>query len=65
MLGGFYGNYPDLTDLDANGNMRFTVDFRSLYATALERWLGLTAAQTDSLLAQGAAVPPYPRLGFL
>jgi uncharacterized protein (DUF1501 family) len=63
--GGFYGAYPDLSDLDGNGNMRFTTDFRSLYATVLERWLGLTATQTDALLAQGAAVPPYPRLGFL
>jgi uncharacterized protein (DUF1501 family) len=63
--GGFYGAYPDLSNLDGNGNMRFTTDFRSLYATVLERWLGLGAAQTDALLAQGAAVPPYPRLGFL
>ncbi len=63
--GGFYGAYPDLADLDGNGNLRFTVDYRSLYATTLERWLGLGAAETDALLAQGAAVPPYPRLGFL
>jgi uncharacterized protein (DUF1501 family) len=27
-----------LTDLD-NGNMRFTTDFRSVYATVLEKWL--------------------------
>ncbi|HEY7726639.1 MAG TPA: DUF1501 domain-containing protein [Anaeromyxobacteraceae bacterium] len=57
--GGLYGAYPDLTDLD-NGNMRFTTDFRSLYATVLERWLGRTAAETDAIL--GAA---YPRLDFL
>jgi uncharacterized protein (DUF1501 family) len=65
LTGGFYGPYPDLGDLDGNGNLKFTVDYRSLYATALERWLGLGAAETDALLAQGAAVPPYPRLGFL
>jgi len=63
--GGLYGAYPDLSSLDGNGNLRFTTDFRSLYATVLERWLGLSAAQTDALLAQGVAVPPYPRLGFL
>jgi uncharacterized protein (DUF1501 family) len=63
--GGFYGNYPDLADLDRNGNMRFTVDFRSLYATVLERWLGLPAASTDALLLQGASLPAYPRLGFV
>jgi uncharacterized protein (DUF1501 family) len=58
--GGFYGDYPDLNDLDRNANMRFTVDFRSLYATVLERWLGLAQTTTDSIL--GSA---YPRLGFL
>lgn len=36
--GGFFGEPPSLTDLD-NGNMRFTTDFRSVYATVLEKWL--------------------------
>jgi uncharacterized protein (DUF1501 family) len=36
--GGFHGEAPSLTNLD-NGNLRFTTDFRSLYATILERWL--------------------------
>jgi len=58
--GGLYGGYPDLTSLDSNGNMRYTTDFRSLYATVLERWLGQAAPATDTLL--GSA---YPRLGFL
>jgi len=58
--GGLYGGYPDLSNLDGNGNMKFTTDFRSLYATVLERWLGQAATSTDTLL--GSA---YPRLGFL
>lgn len=58
--GGLYGGYPDLTSLDANGNMKFTTDFRSLYATVLDRWLGQATATTDSLLGTS-----YPRLGFL
>lgn len=37
--GGFYGQRPDLSNLD-NGNLRYTVDFRSVYATVLEGWLG-------------------------
>ena len=37
--GGFYGEPPSLTNLD-NGNLRFTTDFRTVYATVLERWLG-------------------------
>ena len=41
--GGLYGLPPALTQLDANGNMPFAVDFRDLYATALERWWGVNA----------------------
>lgn len=41
--GGLYGAAPDLARLDGNGNLAHTVDFRSLYATALERWWGLDA----------------------
>jgi uncharacterized protein (DUF1501 family) len=36
--GGLYGEHPSLDALDA-GNMRFTTDFRSVYATVLEKWL--------------------------
>jgi uncharacterized protein (DUF1501 family) len=35
---GMYGKYPSLTQLDA-GDLMYNVDFRSVYATALERWL--------------------------
>lgn len=59
--GGFAGfGYPDLGRLDGNGNMLHTTDFRSLYATLLERWLGLGPAETDAVLGRA-----YPRLGFL
>jgi uncharacterized protein (DUF1501 family) len=37
--GGRYGAMPSLTDLDRSGNLVPTVDFRSVYATVLERWL--------------------------
>ncbi len=37
--GGLYGEYPSLTDLD-QGDLKFTTDFRSVYATLLDRWLG-------------------------
>ncbi len=36
--GGLYGLSPALTRLDGNGNLPFAVDFRDLYATALDRW---------------------------
>ncbi|HTU80811.1 MAG TPA: DUF1501 domain-containing protein [Candidatus Acidoferrales bacterium] len=37
--GGLYGTLPDLANTNM-GNLRFTTDFRSVYATVLERWLG-------------------------
>lgn len=37
--GGVYGSHPSLTDLD-NGDLKHSMDFRSVYATVLERWLG-------------------------
>jgi uncharacterized protein (DUF1501 family) len=38
--GKFYGDQPSLSDL-ADGNLKFTTDFRSVYATVLERVLGI------------------------
>ena len=42
--GGFYGEPPNLLRLDGEGNLGFAVDYRRLYATALERWWGIEAA---------------------
>lgn len=36
---GFYNELPDLANLDANGDIIHTVDFRSVYATILDKWL--------------------------
>jgi uncharacterized protein (DUF1501 family) len=36
--GGFYGKHPSLSDL-ADGDLRFTTDFRGVYSTVLESWL--------------------------
>ena len=36
--GGLHGAVPALDRLDGNGNLPFAVDFRSYYATFLERW---------------------------
>jgi uncharacterized protein (DUF1501 family) len=37
--GGIYGDHPSLDDLD-NGDIKFTTDFRSVYATVVEKWFG-------------------------
>lgn len=58
--GGTYSAYPNLAQLDRNANMVQTSDYRSLYATVLQGWLGRDQATTDALL--GAR---YDALGFL
>ena len=42
--GGLYGEYPSLKpeNLD-EGDLRWNSDFRSTYATLLEKWMGLDA----------------------
>ena len=54
--GGLYGDAPSLTNLD-QGDLRYTVDFRSVYATMLETWFGMPSQQ----ILGGA----FERLGFL
>jgi uncharacterized protein (DUF1501 family) len=38
---GVYGDIPDLTKLDSNSSVQWSTDFRSVYATLLEDWLGV------------------------
>lgn len=38
--GTIIGSNPDLSNLDANGNLRFQTDFRQVYASLLEQWFG-------------------------
>ncbi|MBD93866.1 MAG: hypothetical protein CL482_06370 [Acidobacteria bacterium] len=38
--GGLHGRHPSLTDLD-DGNLKMTTDFRRVYATMIEEWLGV------------------------
>ena len=38
--GGHYGEIPDLVNgLDEGDNLKYTTDFRSVYATLIDRWL--------------------------
>ena len=48
--GGLHGASPDLADLDRVGNMRHGTDFRSVYATLIERWLGLDPSVSTSVM---------------
>ena len=40
---GLIGEHPSLTDLD-NGDLKFTADFRSVYASLLDNWMKIDAA---------------------
>lgn len=42
VAGGLYGEAPDLNRLDKN-DLRFTTDYRRLYATVAEAWFGMGA----------------------
>lgn len=57
--GGLYGEHPslDASALDRAGNMQFTVDFRSIYGTIIDHWLG-----GDSRSILGAQ---FENIGFL
>ena len=43
--GGLYGEYPSLepNKLEDGGNLQHNVDFRSVYTTLLDQWMGLDA----------------------
>ncbi len=58
--GDLYGSQPSLdpADYDAAGNVRFTTDFRSVYATLLDRWM----PNGDSRRTLGG---DFAALGFL
>src|ERR671936_2876470 len=40
--GGVYGTYPSLGDLDNNGDLKYSADFRSVYAGVLQDQVGAT-----------------------
>ncbi len=44
VAGGLYGEQPSLDRLSDDGNSGFAIDFRSVYATALDRWWGVPSS---------------------
>ena len=48
--GGLFGNAPNLSDLDQTGNLKFDIDFRSIYATILKDWFGLPEQTVESVM---------------
>ena len=52
--GGLHGTPPSIENLDADGNLVYTTDFRSVYATLIQDWFGVE--QTKVLYEE------FPRL---
>jgi uncharacterized protein (DUF1501 family) len=57
--GGVHGTVPALNDLD-KGNLKYHTDFRQVYATIIDKWLGNPGDHVP--LLPGA---PFTTLGFL
>jgi uncharacterized protein (DUF1501 family) len=55
--GGMYGQAPSLSELVLGDNLESTTDFRRVYATLIEEWLGADAAK---VLGQ-----PFATLGMI
>lgn len=47
---GVYGDLPDLSDLNSNGDLRYQYDFRRVYADVLETWFGGSPEDTEEIL---------------
>jgi uncharacterized protein (DUF1501 family) len=43
--GGMYGRPPSLTNLVLDGNLESTTDFRQVYSTLIQGWMGADAAK--------------------
>lgn len=54
---GFFNNLASLKDLDNNGDLKFDIDFRMIYATIINKWLGVS---TEGILSNH-----YQSLDFL
>ena len=54
--GGMYGTPPSLDNLVMDGNLENTTDFRRVYATLIQEWMGADSAK---VLGQ-----PFPTLGM-
>ncbi len=53
--GGIFGDHASLSNLD-QGDLKYKIDFRSIYASLLERWLG---ADSKAILADRFDIIPF------
>ena len=55
--GGHYQDVPNLDDLDDGDNLKFTTDFRKVYATLIDNWL---ESNSQEVLGN-----KFDRIGFI
>ena len=58
--GGLFGAAPNLGDLDTTQNLKHTTDFRSVYASVLQKHWAYSAAEANAVFGQA-----FPALGFI
>jgi uncharacterized protein (DUF1501 family) len=58
--GRMVGEWPGLQKLDEDDNLRNTSDYRAMYSSLLEQWLGVDAA---AVIPDAAKVPRYSLIG--
>ena len=56
--GGHYGEYPSLKESDRlEGDLRYNNDFRGVYSTILDRWLGVDPSAVIGGAFEAAGAP--------
>lgn len=65
VLGGqILGGLPDLEDLDNRGDVKMKIDFRQIYSTVLQDWMGFSAQDTQTVLGGDfTKLPLFRQLG--
>jgi uncharacterized protein (DUF1501 family) len=58
---GMFGQEPRLNDLDDSGDLKSSLDFRQVYATLLESWLGIPSE--EPLGGRFETLPLFGRVG--
>lgn len=62
VIPGLVGETPDLTDLEY-GDLKMQIDFRSVYATVLNAWLGVNAETVLGGIFESVSVIKKPLIG--
>ena len=54
---GVFGDPPDLKNLNANGDLQFQIDYRTVYAEVLTDWFGMPLNEARTVLQDETLIP--------